>query len=191
MTDRGDSIRVLRPLFQGGEGGSSPTSPLQLVFSLCPKDYARVLNRAWHSRLPECQRGPWTEAFHAEFEGVTYAVALWNSPSARCLPQHWRELRRLACAPDAPRFTPSRFLSWMVRWYRKNHPEVEHLISYQDTAVHLGTIYRASGWTAEYESRPRVRDRSKPRVGTDRAYRSNLNGPETDASGKVRWGIDL
>lgn len=61
------------------------------------------------------------------------------------------------------------------------------MLSYQDTAVHSGGIYKAAGWTAAYTSKPRVRDRSKPRVGTQRMYRSNINGVETDASAKVRW----
>ena len=56
------------------------------------------------------------------------------------------ELRRMAVANDAPKNTPSRFLSVMVRLVKKNHPELRRLISYQDTAVHAGTIYRASGW---------------------------------------------
>ena len=50
-----------------------------------------------------------------------------------------------------------------------------------------GTIYRAAGWTVGAISKPRVRDRSKPRVGTRRAYRSNLNGPASDGAGKIRW----
>jgi hypothetical protein len=122
---------------------------------------------------------------------VTYAVALWNNPSGRCLPSHWLELRRMACAPDAPKNTPSSFLAWMVRYFQKACPEREKCISYQDLDVHTGTIYKASGWAVEYVSKPRVRDRSKPRVGTDRMYRSNKNGSEPDAAGKARWAKKL
>jgi len=149
------------------------------------------LVRAWHSRLPNCQRGPWMYAFHAHYDGVTYAVALWNSPSARTLPCHWIELRRMACSSDAPRNTASRFLAWMVRHIRRAHPKHERAISYQDTAVHSGTIYKASGWTVDHVSAPRVRDRSGLRTGTDRLYRSNLNGADPDASAKARWSIKL
>lgn len=158
-----------------------------LVVELCPTIEAVELVAAWHSRLPRCQSGPWQFAFRAHFEGHVFAVALWNNPSARTLPAHWLELRRMACSPDAPRNTASRFLALMVGHFRRECPARERCISYQDTAVHLGTIYKASGWTPAYTSKPRVRDRSKPRVGTHRAYRSNLNGGEPDASAKVRW----
>jgi hypothetical protein len=75
----------------------------------------------------------------------------------------------------------------MTRWFKEHCPERERMLSYQDTAVHQGTIYKAAGWTAAYTSKPRIRDRSKPRVGTSRNYRSNINGVEVDASAKVRW----
>ena len=189
-----DSTRVVCPLFQTEEGGSIPASTLQikqLIFERCPRPHAVELVRLWHSRLPNCQYGPWEYAFRAQHAGVTYAVALWNSPSARCLPSHWLELRRMACAPDVPKNTCSAFLSWMVRWFKKNAPDRERLISYQDTAVHQGTIYKAAGWTAEYVSQPRIRDRSGNRAGTSRKYRWNTNGIEADASAKVRWEIPL
>jgi hypothetical protein len=154
-----------------------------LAFSQCPKPHAVQLVRAWHSRLPNCSKGPWTQAFHAHADGITYAVALWNNPSTRCLPSHWRELRRMACAPDAPRNTASRFLAWMARWFRDQHPECEKLISYQDLSVHTGTMYRAAGWIVDHVSKPRERDRSIVLPG----YRRALNGRDADVAGKVRW----
>ena len=194
MKECAESIRVMHSLFQEGEGGPTPTSALHarnLVFESCEKWHAVALVRAWHSRLPNCQNGPWTHAFRAHRGGRTYAVALWNSPSGRCLPQHWRELRRMACAPDSPKNTASRFLAWMVRWFRKNEPQREKLISYQDTAVHLGTIYKAAGWVAEWTSVARVRDRSGSRAGTSRLYRWNINGGNADMVSKVRWAVAL
>lgn len=193
MTSASDA-RVAYPLFHAGDGGSSPTLALHardLVFERCPVDHAVSLTRAWHSRLPRTQRGPWQFAFHAHHAGITYAVALWHNPSARTLPSHWLELRRMACAPDAPRNSASRFLAWMVRYFRRLHPERERCISYQDAAVHTGTIYRASGWSVERIQPARQRDRSKPRRGTRRMYRTNLNGLAPDASAKIRWGIVL
>lgn len=189
-----DSTREVCPLFPTEEGGSIPASTLQirnLIFEPCPRPHAVSLVKAWHSRLPNCQDGPWEYAFHARHGDISYAVALWNSPSARCLPSHWLELRRLARAPDAPPNTCSAFLSWMVRYFKRTAPERERLISYQDTAVHKGTIYKAAGWTPAYISRPRVRDRSGNRAGTDRKYRWNINGVEADASAKIRWEKSL
>jgi len=194
MTFCADSTRVVRPLFHEEGGGSTPTSALHardLMFEPCPKLHAVQLVRAWHSRLPNCQRGPWSHAFHGHKDGVTYVVALWNNPSARCLPNHWRELRRMACAPDSPRNTASRFLAWMVRWFQSNEPHHERLISYQDTSVHTGCIYKAAGWIAEATTVERIRDRSVNRRGTDRKYRTNINGTDADMVSKVRWGMNL
>jgi len=189
-----DGARVAFPLFQTGDGGSSPTSTLHardLVFERCPRPHATSLVRLWHSRLPNVQDGPWQFAFHARRGDLTYAVALWNTPSGRCLPQHWLELRRMACAPDAPKNTASRFLGWMVRWFRRSHPEREMCIAYQDLEVHTGTIYRAAGWRKAFVSKPRIRDRSGNRAGTQRKYRWNINSIEVDAAPKVRWEMAL
>lgn len=130
-------------------------------------------------------------AYRAAFDGITYAVALWNSPSARTLAGSCIELRRMAVAPDAPHCTASRFLSEMVKRLRVEFPAYERAISYQDRQVHTGTIYRAAGWDAAHVSMPRVRDRSGQRTGTRRMYRWNLNGVEADAAGKVRWERQL
>jgi hypothetical protein len=59
----------------------------------------------------------------------------------------WLELRRLAIAPDAPKNTATRMMGFMARDIRKRHPEINRLISYQDTEVHKGTIYKAAGWS--------------------------------------------
>lgn len=93
----------------------------------------------------------------------------------------------MACAPDVPKNTPSAFLAWMARYFERECPEREMMLSYQDTAVHLGTIYKAAGWFNAHESKPRIRDRSGKRAGTARMYRWNINGVDADASAKVRW----
>lgn len=188
------SERVTRPLFLAGNGGSTPTIALhckELTFEACEKSHAVEMVKKWHSRLPGCQAGPWQYAFRAHKDDVTYAVALWNNPCTRSLPSHWLELRRMACAPDAPKNTPSRMIAWMVRYFQKTCPEREKVISYQDVDVHTGTIYKAAGWSVEYVSKPRIRDRSKKRVGTNRMYRTNKNGAAPDSAGKARWAKKL
>ena len=163
-----------------------------LEFEACDILHAVVLCRQWHSRLPKVQDNPWQFAFRAHYRHRTAAVALWHNPSTRSLPSHWLELRRMACAPFAPKFTASRFLSWMVRFFRQHYPARERCISYQDTQVHNGTIYRASNWTAAYRGQERIRDRSKPRCNSNgRMYRWNINGIEADKAAKIRWEILL
>lgn len=127
-------------------------------------------------------------AFLARHGEQVVAVALWNSPSARCLPQHWIELRRMACAAWAPKNTASRFLAWMIRQLPREH---ERALSYQDSEVHRGTIYKACGWTIAAVSKRRTRDRSKPRVGTNRAYRADANGVAIASAEKIRWEKSL
>jgi hypothetical protein len=120
-------------------------------------------------------------AFHARHEDFSYAVALWSNPVARMLPQHWLELRRMACSPEMPKNGASAFLAWMARYFRKNHKEAERLISYQDTEVHQGTIYKAAGWIEGN------RTRQGDTWETGNRGRINANGDETIASVKVRW----
>ena len=169
----------------------APKKATELACERCPIETARLLNEAWHSRLPETQRGPWQFAFSAHFNGYIYAVALWHNPSARMLPPHWLELRRMAVADDAPHCTASWFLGQMGKWFRANKKERERMISYQDVDVHKGTIYKAAGWGPVHHAKARSRDRSKPRAGTRRDYRSNLNGAEPDGAGKVRWEKEI
>lgn len=166
-----------------------PRKATALVLERCKPADARVCVRAWHSRLPLTQTGPWKLAFRAVHDGTVYGAALWHNPSARGLPQDWLELRRLAVPEYAPPHAASWMLGAMRKWIRTNMPEVPRLLSYQDTEVHAGTIYKAAGWEAAYVSKPRQRDRSQPRVGTTRAYRSDLNGLAPSGAGKVRWEI--
>jgi len=165
----------------------APAKATNIIVERCDPQFARRMIAAWHSRLPRTQIGPWKLAFAAHYQHTCFGAALWHNPSARMLPNDWLELRRLAVAPDAPHCTASRMLGQMARWIAANMPEVPNLISYQDTDVHTGTIYRAAGWDPAYFSKARQRDRSKARIGTRRDYRSNLNGSEPDAAGKIRW----
>ena len=147
----GDDVRVAYPLFQEEGGGAIPTSPLQLVFGTIRNDLAERLNKLWHSRLPIITNG-WdcSVSFAAEHGNIYYAVAMWGHPRSQSFDQSTViELRRMAIAPDATPYTASRMLGWMRRWIRKEMPHIKTLISYQDTEVHTGTIYRAAGWQAK------------------------------------------
>jgi hypothetical protein len=186
-----DIDRRYQPLTEQPVEGE-PRKATELVIDICGIQHARTLIERWHSRLPKTQKGPWQRAFRAHWNGYTYAVALWHNPSARTLPGHWAELRRMAVAPDAPPHTASRMLGQMARWYRLNAPESERLISYQDCDVHTGTIYLAAGWDPAYKSKPRVRQRAGyARPGSQREYRTSINGAPADVAAKVRWELVL
>lgn len=185
-----DLERMREPLLFFGTHPEAPLKASHLSLVVCSIDHARILIRKWHSRLPITQPSPWRFAFAAEYQGVTYAVALWNNPSARTLPGHWLELRRMAVSNDAPHCAASWFLGAMLRFFRTNQKSAEKLISYQDCDVHQGTIYKAAGWRVAYVSKPRVRDRSTKRP-SGRMYRWNINSAAPDAAGKARWEICL
>lgn len=184
MDTRGDSIRVVHPLFQVEGGGSIPTSPLQLHVGRITVALAVQLNSVWHSRLPQftSPQGRCV-AFGAEYADRWYAVAIWSPPLARMLNYTGRyELRRFAIAPDAPKNTASRVLRIMKKLVPQEIPGTTILISYQDTAVHEGTIYRAAGW------KPVRTDRggewSRPALGRH-------NRPAQADTPKIRWELDL
>jgi hypothetical protein len=146
-------IRDSMPLFRCGEI-IAPISPLELSLVECKVQRACDLNALWHSRFP---RIDWSNVvrnrdyicYMAEKDAICYAVAIWSSPVARLLNDGSRlELRRLAIAPDAPRNTASRMLKLMRKDIKRRLPHICKLVSYQDTEVHSGTIYKASGWIA-------------------------------------------
>lgn len=182
MIGGGESIRVVHPLFQAGGRGSSPTSPLQLHLGWILPTLGVRLNELWHSRLPSftAPLGQF-EAIGAEHGGIFYAVAIWSWPVARMLNRtrhEYYELRRLAIAPDAPKNTASRMLRVMRLMIGKDKPLVQNLISYQDTDVHTGAIYKAAGWKATATRRPDEWDcQTRPRRKVQNVSR------------KIRWQI--
>jgi hypothetical protein len=198
---RADSIRVMHPLFQVGQGGSIPTSALQLRIEESPLQHAAELNKLWHSALPDlflptCNRD--VVSFVGTFDGRAFATAIWSGPVSN----HHNdgitvELRRFAIAPDAPKFTASRMLGIMARLIAKRMPHIRRLISYQATAVHAGTIYKAAGWTAAHLSKnPKwgTRKRRAPRSAAQRAVAVDglvptacTRRPPQIQSDKVRW----
>jgi len=156
-------------------------SPLQLKIDYCPLIKAKQLNRLWHSILPDYETGFMpisVVCFSAEYKNIYYAVAIWNNPSSPSLvDKKYLELRRMAIAQDAPKNTASRMLKIMTQIIKKEYAGFEKLISYQDTSVHTGTIYKASGWVIGSISKGGQKMYGKHReVGT-----GQKNAP------KIRW----
>jgi hypothetical protein len=183
-----DDVRVACPLFHAEYGGANPTSALQLRIVKINPQSAMRMNRLWHSRVPEIANWRMCQAYGAVHQNIFYAVALWSNASNQNMhAEGCYELRRFAIAPDAPKNTASRMLSVMVRLIRKDRPEVKRLISYQDTAVHTGTIYKASGWTCA----------GKTHAGGACGWTNNVrlraeaNGKEPLLSIKHRWELTV
>jgi hypothetical protein len=185
----GDSVMTTQETFQFSEGGSIPTSPLQLSFSTIRPKEACYLNSIWHSRFPYinytnvCRTGKYA-CYCATYNNSYYAVAIWSRPiAANRMKDGWllMELRRLAISPDAPKNTASRMLSWMRKDIKKRFPEMIRLVSYQDTEVHSGTIYKASGW----------RLASNPDKSIDWNTGKRKRNAAQSSAPKARWEIDL
>ena len=189
----GDGARVAHPLFQEEDGGSCPTSPLQFIIGRIEMDLAIELNKRWHSRLPIVSKANIVRTrdnvcFGAYFENRLYASAIWTSPIARAFNGlDFLELRRLAISADAPKNTASRMISIMVQIIKKELPHIQKLISYQDTEVHTGTIYKASGWKIGRTSTVKECRWLSDDNRTKKLCRNQL---QTNAP-KIRWEKDL
>ena len=151
-----DDVTDSMPLFRSGRGGAIPTSALQLKINRCKVHRACDLNALWHSRFPKIDwsnvvRNKDYACYIAEYDDIAYAVAIWSSPIAANRLKEGKtalELRRMAICDNAPPNTASRMIGIMRRIIAKDMPHLTLLISYQDTDVHEGTIYKASGWKA-------------------------------------------
>jgi len=180
-------MRDLMPLFRNGNP-LIPNSPKQLNVVSCKPYFACELNALWHSRFPVIH---WSNVvrnrdyccFIAIYDDFVYAVAIWSSPIAANRMKEgisMLELRRLAIAPDAPKFTASWMLSAMRKKIKKSMLHIKTLISYQDTDVHSGTIYKASGWIAANTSKE----------GMDWRVTRSRNNAQSLAP-KTRWELKI
>jgi len=112
-----------------------------------------------------------------------YAVAMWGNPVARAFNNRGMiELRRMAICETAPKNTATRMIGWMLRDIKKSGRYVK-AISYQDTEVHTGTIYKASGW--------KVGNISKGDTWTGRKCNNRIRNIEQSTAPKIRWEFDL
>lgn len=180
----GESVAVAPSLFQKSSGGSTPTSPLQLEIEAIKPQLACELNEKWHSRLPKIHwsnvvRNTHYICYGAKYDGRWYAVGIWSSPIAQnrfSEGKQMLELRRLAICRDAPKNTASRMIKIMIALIKKRFPEIKRLISYQDTEVHTGTIYKASNWKIGGES-----------SGISWTTKSRQRNKEQTLAKKIRW----
>jgi len=181
-------VRVVSPLFYEGNA-VSPTSPKELNVGEISCDKAMQLNEMWHSMLPKTVKSNLTRNrkaiyFGAEAAGIFYACAIFTSPIAanRLKNGHQMlELRRFAIAPDAPKNTASYMLKRMRKIIENRFSDVRTLISYQDVSVHLGTIYKASGWVAAGETK---------NIEWNTGNRKR-NGKQSATGSKVRWEYQI
>lgn len=159
----------------------APQSPTQFVVKEIDVHLACRLNKMWHSRLPKIHwsnvvRNKTHVCYGLFFDGGCWAIAIFSSPVARYLDDNTiLELRRYAIKDGAPKNTASWGIGKMTKLIRDNFPNIDKLISYQDTAVHSGTIYKSSNWYAA----------SHTKFGSWR--KSRKRNPDQATGDKIRW----
>lgn len=166
----------------------TPTSPREFSVRSIGAPDACILNAMWHSRFPAIDwsnvvRNRFYACYVLERDGVAYGVAIWSSPiAANRLKDGQRllELRRLALSPECPKNTATWMLARMQEDITSRFPEVIRLISYQDTEVHLGTIYKAANW--------RIANVQQEEVKWDGPRKRNK---EQSTAPKARWEMEL
>lgn len=149
---------------------------------------ACMLNELWHSRLPLIHWSNVVRNTHYVCYGIFYkqaviGVGIWSSPVAQNRFKNGKELlelRRLALSDVCPKNTATYVISKMVNAIKIKFPEIKKLISYQDTKVHNGTIYKAANWIVD---------------GETQLIDWNVNGRkrnilQSDAD-KIRWAYNL
>lgn len=175
---------IAEPLFWS-QAFEEPKSPTELEVVPIKAQLASRLNEIWHSRLPKIH---WSNivrnrnyiCYAAKKDGVYIACGIWSSPVNQNFDfDTYLELRRLAVSDYCPKNTATWMIAKMVKDIKTRLPKIEHLISYQDTEVHLGTIYKAANWRVDAETKfnswGNSRNRSKDQSKAD----------------KIRWAYDL
>lgn len=164
-----------------------PPNTTQLTIKEIKPKIAQRLNQLWHSKLPNIpesniQRNTHKICYAINHNNETIGVAIWTSPVAQNRFKNGKtilELRRLALSPKCPKNTASKTISQMTKHIRKKFPEITRLISYQDTSVHTGTIYKASNW------KPATTTQFKTWTTRKKRHKDQATGE------KIRWEYQL
>ena len=162
------------------------TSHLNIEVKETSASVACTLNEIWHSRLPQLNpSNVWRNKHYICFlfllDEAVVGTGIWSSPVARMLSNKTLlELRRLALSKHCPKNTATFVLSKMAKAIKQKFPDITTLISYQDTEVHLGTIYKAANWK-----------QSNISTGGEWTRKSRGREKVQTTSPKVRWEYQI
>ena len=89
----------------------------------------------------------------AEREGVAFGCVVYAAPPREVDKRYggktW-ELARLYLLDEIPKNAETWLIGQSVRYIKRNHAEVLHLLSYADPSQgHSGTIYKAANWRSD------------------------------------------
>ena len=148
----GDSSIVELPLFQGEDGGATPTSPHQLLFRQISLKTSLIAYKKWHYLKDIVFLSQIN--FGCYFDGVICGAISYGPPNATELKGYWNrhnqkgwlEIKRLVMSPICPKNSESRFIGYTIK-YIKKMGKINGIVTYADDAQgHKGTIYRATGF---------------------------------------------
>lgn len=161
MNNAAIALTVVHPLFQEDEGGSIPTSPLQLKIRSIGHDAAKVAYVRWHYLRG---REFFSTYNFGAYCGRAFLGAIsFGPPNAKVIrglftPDRqfgWLEITRLAMSPDCGKNSESRFIAISIRLLRRT-AVVRGILAYADDgAGHVGTIYKASGFESHGLTSPK------------------------------------
>jgi len=181
MNNKIHNMMIQEPLFWDGNF-EIPTSPKSLKIDVIKSQFACELNNIWHSRLPVIHwsnvvRNRYYICYGFSYMGIWIGCAIWSSPVNQNFDiESTLELRRMAISELCPKNTATYTISKMIKDIETKFPLVTKLISYQDTEVHNGTIYKASNWFIDAETKFNSWGNSRKR--------SN----DQSKADKIRWG---
>jgi hypothetical protein len=187
MSNRGESIPAMRPLFQEGEGGSTPTSPLfhkrDWIVDASDLRTAQQMVAQHHysgggSNTKAYVHGLYRNR-HSILRGRCYGVAWWLPPTRTAAKSFCPEnpggvlaLSRLVILPEVPTNACSFLMRHALRFIDRQRWPV--LCSYAcESQGHLGTIYLAAGWSFVGWTKP------QPLYAKDGKHVSRKIGPKT------------
>ena len=145
----GDSSTAELPLFQGDDGGSSPTSPLQFKIRPIRNETAEQWVVRWHysHRIPTGKNICFgLYANNEMYAAIVYGIGV-NPYQAKFLGvERVLEIKRM-CRSEPPLNYPlSRFIALTAKMAAKEYP-YDCLIAFADPEQgHEGTVYKASGF---------------------------------------------
>lgn len=155
MNTGADSSTGEQSLFQGRDGGSTPTSALQFRIHEINHPTAKAWIERWHysKRIPTGQNisyGLFADGFLCAV--IVYGIGV-NCYQAKFLGvKEVLEIKRMARSEPKFAYPLSRFIALTMKMVRR-HASFDAVVAFADPEEgHAGTVYKAAGFTLEGET---------------------------------------
>jgi hypothetical protein len=194
MKTSGESKKVIRSLFQVGEGGSIPTSPHKYRVVECRFSDIRHIFEQYHYKGGHMGGGI-SFCLALVYNEEIYGGAVMGKPRHESKYEGCIDIRRMALKDECLKNTESYFLSKII-WFIKKNTSYRKVLSYADMSVgHQGIIYKAANFKCIGETTPTKHIfwnevRYHPRSLTiERPYSYKLREAVKTGEAKVEMGL--